>query len=281
MATLASPQAGGHDLRGLMSERNATDPAVQSKIDDAQELRRLLAKRAAARKAGDKEDRQLEAVIRQQLKWPHSPVKVCFFDGGSAARDRVASLAVKWTVGTSLQFDFGPAGSRRTCDQANPSNIRISFKGVGYWAHVGTNATYLAVNTPTMGLGGLDKTDMTEQDEGIVVHEFGHAIGFEHEHQSPKAKCEEQFDWPYIYKEYAAFGWKKDDVDFNMKRITEPMRRDGLLATEFDRSSVMLYFHEPEYFLNGEKSDCYVPRKNSSPSATDLEAARLMYPPRK
>ena len=50
-------------------------------------------------------------------------------------------------------------------------------------------------------------------------HEFGHALGLHHEHQSPATTCNEEFDWDYIYKAFGEppDGWDKQTVDNNMR----------------------------------------------------------------
>jgi hypothetical protein len=263
--------ARSHDLRGLLGERKGLDPAVSQKIDDRRELRRILAAKVA-----ETRDQQQEAVVRERLKWDKSPVTVCFFDGQQAARDHVASIASRWTKGNSLRFDFGPQRDRRTCDINNPSDIRISFYGDGYSSWVGTEARDIPAGNHTMSLEGLDKNSgFSSRENGVIVHEFGHAIGFDHEHQSPHSKCEEEFDWPYLYNN---MGWKKEEIDANMKRLGEESKADGLFATAFDDTSVMLYALAPAYFLKGEKARCYISRKNHLPSKMDLEIARRLYP---
>src|SRR5262249_28523230 len=108
-----------------------------------------------------------------------------------------------------------------------------------------------------------------------VLHEFGHAIGLEHEHQNPLAKCRDQFDWPKLYKYLAGPPnyWSKETVDFNMGVLHER----GLKATKFDASSVMLYTFPAFYFKAGEKSPCFS-QPNTTLSAGDKALANDMYP---
>ena len=45
-----------------------------------------------------------------------------------------------------------------------------------------------------MNLGGFTE-ELPDDWEATVLHEFGHAIGFLHEHQSLNSTCEEEFRW--------------------------------------------------------------------------------------
>ena len=47
----------------------------------------------------------------------------------------------------------------------------------GSWSRIGTDATKVPLMSCTMNLGFVDRA--------TVLHEFGHALGLIHEHQSP------------------------------------------------------------------------------------------------
>jgi hypothetical protein len=264
--------AYAHDLHGLVAERSSLSPDVRDKFDRIERLRDRMAQRAKSAPS----DGQLEAVVQRALRWPNGRASVCFFDGRAEARDHVAEVAQRWMQGTSVQLDFGPQGSRTTCDPARPSDIRISFRGLGYYSYVGTQAKYIDPNRQTLNLQGMDRPRFSAQDDGIILHELGHAIGFEHEHQSPVSGCGDEFDWTFLY---TSMGWTKAEVDRNMQRLSTPSTKTGLLTTVFDRNSVMLYSLSPEAFRNPSTAKCYIPRANNDISDLDKRAAQTIYPP--
>ena len=267
LLALGPGAARAHDLRGIVAERNSLEPEVWTKVEEIRTLRRFL-----ANESGKSQDAELEAVVQREMTWPDNRVSVCFLDGRKEARDHVAEVAQRWTESTSLQLDFGPAGNRSTCTAASPANVRVSFVGSGYWSYVGIEAKLASGKQQTLNLQGMNKTTFTADDDGIILHEFGHAIGFEHEHQSPVSVCEKEFDWDYLYK---AMGWSPQKIDQNMRQL-QPSSK--LLTTTFDPESIMLYSLDKESFKDPSTSKCYIPKANNVISRLDREAAATVYP---
>jgi len=259
-----------HDLRGIVAEDNSLDPAARQKREEIAQLKSLLAQRAKNGESG------LEAVVRTALRWTRSEISVCFLDGTSSAFEQVAAVAAEWSQGTAIRFDFGAVGARRRCNVQSPSDIRVSFGPGGYWAYVGTTGRQIPADKPTMNLDRLDHPGpLSEYERSVVLHEFGHALGFEHEHQSPQSGCQEEFNWDYLY---ASMGWPPEKVRFNMARFDRSGSLNGLESTAFDRESVMLYSLESRAFRNPDTATCLVRQANPRLSPTDLAAARYLYP---
>ena len=66
--------------------------------------------------------------------------------------------------------------------------IRIAFdENTPPWSLVGTGALIFKNDYATMNLGQVKSQplSMTQEERMVIFHEFGHALGLLHEHQSP------------------------------------------------------------------------------------------------
>jgi hypothetical protein len=175
--------------------------------------------------------------------WPKGSTLKCRFLGGSPIQQaKVIHKAKIWEQYANIHIDFVTT---------NDEQVRIDFQpGQGSWSAVGTdalNAQYFPKNEPTMNFGWLqDNTDDTEY-ERVVVHEFGHALGCIHEHQSPKENL--QWNVQAVYAQFSGppNNWDKATIDSNILQKYSPQ---GINATIFDRHSIMLYQFPAELFLN-------------------------------
>jgi hypothetical protein len=161
------------------------------------------------------------AFERHKL-WPLGKLKVAFLDGSKDQHDIVREFAPKWSKYGNVQFDF--------INNANP-DIRITFdENGGAWSYIGLDCKSIPKGKPTMNLGW--------QEEGVVLHEFGHTLGLIHEHQNPNGKI--QWNKNQVYEDLGGppNNWGKEQVDHNMFDVYDV---DQLNATELDKLSIMLY----------------------------------------
>jgi hypothetical protein len=161
-----------------------------------------------------------------RCKWDQDVLRVAFLDGDVGTRERVKAVANQWTPFANVKFKFG--------DDAN-AEIRITFRSGGYSSYVGN--CYGALSGPTMHLQGLSLATPDSEVSRVVLHEFGHALGLIHEHQSRSADI--PWDLPKVYAYYAwTNGWSAAMVDQNViKKEQDP----SLNYTAYDPESIMHY----------------------------------------
>jgi hypothetical protein len=254
-----------------------TDPAVPDKTNET-----LLPKSLdqAARKPA-------AAVLDQMKMWGVGQhVTICFVDPAPAAmRQRIARAASEWTKWANLVFDFGPSpDDPQMCEAGKTYDITIGFKGSGASSYVGTDSRH---QDPSMVLGNMDdpQSRVAQDDrefKRIVLHEFGHAIGLDHEHQSPAAQCSDQIDWPAAENYYKVhMGWSAQDVHDNLETLPAMLRlaKEALKISGFDKTSIMQYSLPPEIFKDGRQAPCFT-TKNYDLSPTDKKWVAGLYPER-
>lgn len=183
------------------------------------------------------------AVFDRQYRWPTgATLKIGFLDGSRDAREAVARTARKWSEHANIAMDFSLDAPPREPD------ILIRFEAVGCTSHVGTTSRYFAeIGEPSMDLCQMDQWIGTDAFEEVVLHEFGHALGLLHEHQSPNAS----FQWNKlaVYDFYGThYGWDRDYVDMWVFRQIEPQ---GVDASQYDPDSIMHYAFPAEFTTNG------------------------------
>jgi hypothetical protein len=263
---------GGHadDLLGMFEKDRDLDKKVIEKLTEIDHFRSVISRRAQ----DNKDNKGLEGVVEKFLLWPSGGITVCFMDGSKDQTREVAAVASRWTDGTSVYFDFGDQESPQTCEISVPSSIRITFKGHGSWSEVGTKARFIPEDHPTMQLGGLGPNALDAGQVGEVLHEFGHALGFEHEHKNPQGGCEAEYDWDFLY---ATLPYPKQQVDSNMRELDKDSRITGVYSTPFDQDSIMNYKLPKEAFLIHEKSKCYIGGERNKLSKTDQDVVRALY----
>src|SRR5262249_37045652 len=208
-----------------------------------------------------------EAIAIVTLKkWPNGKRLRCrFLDGDEAQQAKVAAKAKLWEAYANVALDFG---------NDPDAEIRISFEAdPGSWSAVGTDALierYFPKYQPTMNFGWLRDDTEDEEYERVVVHEFGHALGCIHEHQSPAAHL--NWDKPKVYRLFMGPPnfWTKEQIDHN---IFDRYSGTQTQFTEFDPKSIMLYAFPAELFLDHVGTN-----SNTTLSDMDKQFIATMYP---
>lgn len=268
---------------GVSIPAQAHDPS--GKGGPSPEITRRLAEGREAMLKLDSTD-TAKGIYALSLQWPpsYAKLRVCFMGGTDAANARVAQIASMWTAdaSTSLKLDFGKPSKPRRCDPSaqRESQIRVSYDQPGYWSVLGqVSVVYLTQQEASLNLEGLGEASLEAFDnpevKSIILHEFGHALGLLHEHQSPASNCAQEFNWSHIvsYLSGPPNSWDEDTIKRNM--ATESA--EDLMMTDFDPKSVMLYSFPAEFYVNGGNSTCYISHSNTEISATDRATVEYMY----
>jgi hypothetical protein len=199
-------------------------------------------------------------------KWDNGHCLRCrFLDGDDFQKGKVQEKAQIWQNVANLSIAF--------VDDAD-AEVRISFQAdTGSWSAVGNDclvSSYYPDYQPTMNFGWLADDTADEEYERVVVHEFGHALGCIHEHQSPNENLQWNTDAVYATFSGPPNYWSKDDIDHN---ILEKYSPEGISATRFDPDSIMLYQFDGSLFVDGQGTP-----SNTHLSDQDKQMIGQMYP---
>lgn len=161
--------------------------------------------------------------------WPNGCTLVVRYLNGNAEQQAFVEICLReWESYANIKFDICYKESTR-------SDIRIFFNsnGINSYRGVGTGSCQAGDIGCTMQLSlSSDLVDLY-RNRRFVLHEFGHALGMEHEHQSPNR--------PYrIKKEEAYAGHPEmtpEEVDNNIVQI----RNGWTIIFPHDPYSIMSY----------------------------------------
>jgi hypothetical protein len=171
----------------------------------------------------------------RSLCWdPGDRIKVQFLDGSPQTAAFVLTTAAEWSRFANIKFVEVKSGG----------DVRVSFAGLGFRTFIGRDASTVGPAKPTMTLGfATDSSDWKRH----ILHEFGHVLGFAHEHQSPEAAI--QWDRQKVIQFFQSreLAWSLQRIERNV--LNPPTPKNGTW-TKFDPLSIMLYPVSPNLTRN-------------------------------
>ncbi len=231
-------------MKGKQARKICYDRILPNDMFKVRQIRRMR----------NQTDRAISLIGKQ---WPNgSTISIRFMDGTEEQQALVKKYAPEWTEHANLTFDF-------TDDPT--AVIRVTFDSSdGAWSYVGTDNLNIPLHAATLNLGW--------QDQGVILHEFGHMIGLSHEHQNPSEGI--QWDEQAVIADLAGPPnfWTEAQTRHN---VLDKYTLDQIHGTEFDPKSVMLYAFPASWTTNGFST-------SSNETLSDLDKAfvqaEAMYP---
>jgi len=224
----------------------------------------------------------IQSVYERHSRWRAEAIRVCVMDKANPTydlREKIADVARLWEVsGSTIKFDFGDDFAIRLCSEhGGPStaDIRIDFGDQRFYSLVGNRANSVPTYEETMSLGDIHKRRYEIREfNRLVLHEFGHALGLLHEHQSPNVNCAAQLLMDKVKNKLTKppYKWSEKEIEKNFEQAAY----EAVEASAYDPKSVMNYSLEAEYYQNASQNVCYH-APNFEISEQDRNFARAIY----
>ncbi len=213
------------------------------------------------------------AVLVKDKQWPNGLVLNVVFIGGEQKTLRlIKKTAPLWLDNTGLSFRFYD----NLASAPKQTHIRVGFN-----THTGSvlgNHRDYESKYPTMNLFDLTTGRLSDKSSfRLILHEFGHALGFEHEYRN-------RF-WPYgnqpinslikgCYPKMKLIGYSKMSAYARCQKINAPITDKSAFLTAYDETSIMNY---PMSFTLDDGKEKNIEASNKL-SFLDLNAIQRWYP---
>ncbi|KAH7120398.1 hypothetical protein B0J13DRAFT_612766 [Dactylonectria estremocensis] len=135
-------------------------------------------------------------------------LRVKSLNSSEEIESKIRLYANLWTEYANMNFGFVGSGDAKICINIGSSNASNSLSGTN-------NLNRKDQSTPTMNFSWLKNTSMDPEFCSVIFHEFGHAVGLVHEHQSPGVEI--NWNKRVVYEYHRQIDhWDKNTVDANL-----------------------------------------------------------------
>lgn len=226
---------------------------IEVPFENSEEVDRVSAEENPYNESG------LEGLGDKRKYWPiGATIRVSFMGGISKHHKLVEQYANEWCRYANISFIFG---------NHPKSEIRISFRPDGSRSCVGIDALRFRQNQSTMN---LDPQMLNGQRAAhTILHEFGHALGLLHEHQSPTSPI--QWNKDAVLQDCKNMKWSYETTMNNILRACKPGGHTQF--TEFDPDSIMIYRIPKSWTKNNFRT-----KENKKLSKMDKHFIQMIYP---
>jgi hypothetical protein len=218
--------------------------------------------------------RRAAAIISTQSKWLNGTVlHYCFYNAGHFAVPKIQADAVraafgKWkAIGIGLEF--------QEVSQLSEAEVRIGYSTAdgSSASAVGRDVLRVPSNEPTT-VYGWNLT--TPYGSGTALHEIGHVLGMEHEHQNPFAGIKWHEEAVYDALARPPNNWDRNTTFHN---ILEKLTSQQVQGSSWDPDSIMEYEFEPGMIDEPQQYDTNGLTPPGTLSAADKQWSLKWYPP--
>lgn len=117
------------------------------------------------------------------------------------------------------------------------AHVRLARAADGHWSYLGQDTRSIPQGEPTMNLHSWSMQYPDSEYHRVVTHEFGHYLGFPHEHMRPAIiqRLDPQKTIDYFGRTQ---GWSPSEV---RAQVLTPLPEGSLTSTPTDETSIMSY----------------------------------------
>lgn len=154
--------------------------------------------------------------------------------------NKVKQFAKQWETIANVKFQFV---------DLSQAKVRVGFAKDGTsWSWIGRDVVTNTFNQKTVNFGWFDDNTPDAEFSRVVLHEFGHVLGFIHEHQSPNANIPWDKEKVYAFLGAPPNNWDRAKVD---AQVFAKYSQSSTNSSVYDPSSIMHYFFSADLTTNG------------------------------